>query len=288
MEMCIRLMHTKKPRGYHTFAHLLVATELLENSCFHPIFMDCKLHWSGLQVPPLPSLAAAAVISLHMSLVKAMRANYADLNESCEVGAAAVFVDAVREMQGDLQTAIKSLAGDTQLAKQTGLGHSIMKDNPGLELTGEVQTVFSRVPAEHKLLLILIRFWVQLARVAPLTSNQQATLTVPAMQSLGFADISMLLNICGADILARGQPIYVEDFNALASRWKRHVCGNLQGRVLPGCSYWDCTNLGGFSEAALSTCLCGGCKRARYCCKDCQRAAWVEGHREVCVSLQQH
>lgn len=65
--------------------------------------------------------------------------------------------------------------------------------------------------------------------------------------------------------------------------WERYAVENFQGRLLPGCCHQGCTNLTGVSEAALKTLLCGGCRKARYCCLECQKAAWLEGgHRLVC------
>lgn len=55
------------------------------------------------------------------------------------------------------------------------------------------------------------------------------------------------------------------------------------GRLLPGCCHLGCVNLAGVSEAALPTLLCSGCRGARYCSVECQRAAWLEGgHGMVC------
>ncbi|MEW5301148.1 MAG: hypothetical protein WDW36_004027 [Sanguina aurantia] len=73
----------------------------------------------------------------------------------------------------------------------------------------------------------------------------------------------------------------------LASSWEGFAIADLSGRLLPGCSHWGCTNLEGGAEAALPTRLCSGCRRARYCCDECQRAAWVGGHREVKIALCQ-
>jgi hypothetical protein len=55
-----------------------------------------------------------------------------------------------------------------------------------------------------------------------------------------------------------------------------HVCNN------PACG-----NLCGPSEAQLvggRSCICGGCCIARYCGRDCQRAAWRQ-HKPVCKAL---
>jgi hypothetical protein len=53
------------------------------------------------------------------------------------------------------------------------------------------------------------------------------------------------------------------------------------------CNNSGCNNLAGLSElAAVSgrSCICGGCRVARYCGRACQRAAWKQ-HKPVCGAL---
>jgi hypothetical protein len=50
-----------------------------------------------------------------------------------------------------------------------------------------------------------------------------------------------------------------------------------------------CPNTSGMSEKAVVTgksCLCAGCKVARYCCKTCQTACWESVHKPVCKMLR--
>lgn len=69
----------------------------------------------------------------------------------------------------------------------------------------------------------------------------------------------------------------------LGALWERYVVIHFNGRLTPGCCHRGCINLDGCSESALGTQLCGRCRRARYCCVGCQRAAWLErGHSSVC------
>jgi hypothetical protein len=53
------------------------------------------------------------------------------------------------------------------------------------------------------------------------------------------------------------------------------------------CNNPGCTSMAGLSElTAVSgrSCICGGCRVARYCGRACQRAAWKQ-HKPVCVAL---
>lgn len=65
--------------------------------------------------------------------------------------------------------------------------------------------------------------------------------------------------------------------------WERFAKGILPGCMLPGCSSFDCSSTVGLAERHLQTKLCSGCRRARYCSVECQRAAWTAGHRHVCA-----
>lgn len=78
----------------------------------------------------------------------------------------------------------------------------------------------------------------------------------------------------------KGGPKEQRDVNVM---WERYAVAHFHGRMSPGCCNLSCTNLSGFSEAALKTLLCAGCKRARYCSVGCQRVAWEKGgHSSVC------
>jgi hypothetical protein len=49
-----------------------------------------------------------------------------------------------------------------------------------------------------------------------------------------------------------------------------------------------CCNMSGASEAALvagRTCLCSGCRVARYCSRVCQKQHWKSQHKPVCQAL---
>lgn len=56
----------------------------------------------------------------------------------------------------------------------------------------------------------------------------------------------------------------------------RYTCGQWRG-----CAHLRCRSLVGDSEYGLRARKCGGCKCARYCSKECQRAAWPQ-HQVAC------
>lgn len=144
--------------------------------------------------------------------------------------------------------------------------------------------------------LIVLRswvlFWVELSHkdLNPTEFNAATAALVRGVATLRTSELTNegmmepLLEACGFNhIGVRRQEGSVPGSHA---RWERFANLYLDGVPLPGCSNWACTNLGGFSEAALPTLLCSGCRRVRYCSVKCQRAAWVEGeHRDVCGGL---
>ncbi|KAG2490258.1 hypothetical protein HYH03_011382 [Edaphochlamys debaryana] len=52
--------------------------------------------------------------------------------------------------------------------------------------------------------------------------------------------------------------------------------------LLPACSNPACINLAGDSEAGLKLQHCARCRRASYCCRECQTAHWRSGHKKAC------
>jgi hypothetical protein len=53
------------------------------------------------------------------------------------------------------------------------------------------------------------------------------------------------------------------------------------------CNNPACSNLSGLSELGLvsgRSCVCGGCRLARYCGRACQRAVWKQ-HKPLCAAL---
>ena len=61
-----------------------------------------------------------------------------------------------------------------------------------------------------------------------------------------------------------------------------HITPYLDGIGLHVCSSRKCINLSEDSEFLIKTFICGGCKKARYCSRECQATAWREGHGKEC------
>lgn len=91
------------------------------------------------------------------------------------------------------------------------------------------------------------------------------------------------LLIMAKSILSDPTPAMPEAPTEVCLAWERYAVLHFPGKLLPGCCHLGCTNLDSASEACLGTLLCGGCRKARYCSRECQRAAWREGrHMAVC------
>jgi hypothetical protein len=53
------------------------------------------------------------------------------------------------------------------------------------------------------------------------------------------------------------------------------------------CNSFSCINRAGPSELLLvssRSCVCSGCRTARYCCRECQKQHWKQ-HKPVCTAL---
>lgn len=104
--------------------------------------------------------------------------------------------------------------------------------------------------------------------------------------SSGASTLGVVLDACGFNTVSIGQRRQGKVALGSYAVWEHFAMLHLDGPPLPGCCNWGCTNVSGFSEAALPTQLCSGCRRVRYCSAECQQAAWVEGeHRIVCRGL---
>lgn len=123
-----------------------------------------------------------------------------------------------------------------------------------------------------------------LGRAGGMDANHEAWTadTLHAVTQLGMPEATVLVTAQ----LRQGSataPASLAAETAASVAWERYVVTHFNGRLLPGCCNMRCTNLGGVSEAALSTKLCSGCRKARYCSVECQKAAWLlGGHSTVC------
>lgn len=174
-------------------------------------------------------------------------------------------------------------------SSQPLVAHASFADLGGLQLVSAPRSS-ARTHDVHRLVAVMLAGWVQMCHVR-LTREQTAakshTQQVPAwLDTLLLETNGLSEGMSGlvSNLLTYTSP--TDAFTAqtwLDASFERHALLHFQGRLLPGCCYLGCTNLGGVSEAALPTLLCSGCRRARYCSGECQRAAWVEGgHSSSC------
>lgn len=282
LELCVRLMHDKRPTGYHSFPILLQNTELLENS-WAPVVRACAMQQCGKDITPELNMLAGASTSLTMSLVKMVKQTFNDRNEAYAADPPAAFSVAAAELATFIHVALSRLTASTVMAKTPRCWKMLGLCKPSSIDHFLDPSCSADFLLEQRLLLILIRVSSQLQRIGP------ADLVCPPMTIDvidGDTAGELIMQACTFDVPAVGGAGAVIQASWLAMMWERYALSNLKGLALPGCSYWHCTNLSGFSERAIITRLCGGCKRVRYCCKECQKGAWIEGHKEVCTSLK--
>lgn len=100
------------------------------------------------------------------------------------------------------------------------------------------------------------------------------------LQACGAMEWAGLRNTVTNMLTPKAHCISTREFHEM---WERYGVTHFHGRLTSGCCNLECINLAGVSESALQTKLCSGCRRARYCCVECQKAAWIKGgHRSVC------
>jgi hypothetical protein len=80
----------------------------------------------------------------------------------------------------------------------------------------------------------------------------------------------------------------VEQLLARLQAFGAAVCAELP--IQWTCNYHGCCNTNMLSELELVSgkqCVCGGCRVARYCSAQCQRAHWHQWHKTVCKRIKQ-
>jgi hypothetical protein len=164
-------------------------------------------------------------------------------------------------------------AGSQQQLQQQASSSSAVKQQQGEEEGCEYECL----KLDHGALLAIVQQWIATgstcnhiaaAGYAPLPMQQQLLATGKALQDKA-SDTPA--------ILAAAQQLHGTGL-ALCSFAVPCMCNN------PGCQ-----SVAGVSElAAVSgrSCICAGCRVARYCGRACQRAAWQQ-HKHVCGALSE-
>lgn len=127
------------------------------------------------------------------------------------------------------------------------------------------------------------RLWIQQTQGASML--QQPQWLQHMISDMG--DLDSGFNKVGQTLLLGAVPSSIEAQTKVDSVWEQYAVEHLNGRMVCGCCYLGCTNLDGATEAALvgnaTKSLCSGCRKARYCSIECQKAAWcIGGHKAVC------
>lgn len=139
-----------------------------------------------------------------------------------------------------------------------------------------------RLVVVHQLQALLCLTLTQLFRwrlECPGISHRMASMG-EALQAVAELPFDGLRRVVGPLLEEDSLAVPQSEVNAA---WEAYAAAHFGGRLLPGCCSLACASLEGISEAAVEVQLCGGCRRARYCCKACQKAAWKDhGHSNVC------
>lgn len=160
------------------------------------------------------------------------------------------------------------------------------------EVSGNTDTAEAWRPyLVHRLQAVTIISVVQLCACRLEQGGDAALLTgkppewlMPILHTLDMCHNSQLINAATTSLLSLSSETSHRSRTDFSVLWERYAVAHLHGRLLPGCCNLECTNMDGVSEISLKTLLCSRCRRARYCCVDCQKAAWVRGgHSTVCV-----
>ncbi len=103
----------------------------------------------------------------------------------------------------------------------------------------------------------------------------------------GYRSLELLLNTCPDEDHGRRTPLPPPPQLSPPLPPPLALPPSLAGALprLRVCGGPGCANFAGPCEGALPLKQCGGCRAARYCGADCQRAHWREGHRAECRAL---
>lgn len=252
------------------------------------IFSDVYKAMDPVKMSVCSMISSAASISMYMSLYKSLGLEMAEGMHAWSGKLSTKFAPFSSEL-------LQELVDITCRSRAMWKGKNIftMKRHNGSQGgTSASHDRWISSQAWLRLELILLRSWVLLCSKMPckVTTRSAArsdkTTLITDFRELCNVDsnspiMEAVLQACGLDQI--GKDGKGGDTPSAHAKWERFAFSYVVGRLLPGCSNWGCTNITGFSETALPTLLCGGCRRARYCSAECQRAAWLDGgHSRLC------
>lgn len=258
--------------------------------------------WTGMarNFTSQSSSAYTACVSLYVSLFKLLKNELSHVHYNIPTGTIRGYQSPV-----DMAQLLSMIGRFVIFSRPMWEGTSVDDVTCGPQCSSKTECEHNAVEAWLRLQLILLRSWFMLwvEMSCSKWKSQDEGYHDRCTQAARDAQLGMMpkfLELCRA---GQGSPLMEaalaacgytsavdwrveQEVRGSQAGWECFAFFHLQGRTLPGCSYWGCRNLDGLSEAALPTQLCGGCRRARYCSTTCQKDAWVKGgHWEVCGSI---
>jgi hypothetical protein len=144
-----------------------------------------------------------------------------------------------------------------------------------------LRQVAGRMPADRmESLLLAVSEWV---------SGLESTKAVAQLQAAACAPQQLQQQLDALLTTQQGVQQGLTDATMTALVQQLQATGSMLCNIaVPHfCNNPACANISGFTEVQLvsgRSCVCAGCRTARYCGRDCQRVAWQQ-HKPVCKAL---